>query len=123
MAEVWRFSSGVLETCCAQWKPCISTWNIAALRLGHFFFSAGGLPLSKPRFVEQVRSALARAGISTERYSGHSFRIGAATAAAEAGVLDSTIQALGRWTSSAFLTYIRTPRERLANWSSSMARV
>ena len=90
---------------------------------GAFFCSAGGLPLSKSRFVEQVRSALARAGISTERYSGHSFRIGAATAAAEAGVLDSTIQALGRWTSSAFLTYIRTPRERLANWSSSMARV
>ena len=84
---------------------------------GAFFCSAGGLPLSKSHFVEQVRSALTRAGISTEKYSGHSFWIGAATAAAEAGVPDSTIQALGRW------TYIRTPRERLSNWSSSMARV
>ena len=53
-----------------------------------------------------VRLALARAGIPTSGYFSHSFRIGAATSAAEA---DSTIQALGRWTSSAFMTYIRAP--------------
>ena len=58
---------------------------------GAFFCSAGGVPLSKSRFVELVWSALTWAGISTAGYTGHSFRIGAATAAAEAGVPDSTI--------------------------------
>ena len=36
--------------------------------------------------------------------------IGAATTAAQEGVADSVIQALGRWTSATFLGYICTPR-------------
>ena len=81
---------------------------------GPFFRCEDGVPLSKARFVDGVRSALAWAGVPSEGYSGHSFRIGAATAAARAGIQDSTIQALGRWASPAFLRYIRTPREELA---------
>ena len=52
-----------------------------------------------------------------------SFRIGAATAAAQAGVEDSVIQLLGRWSSAAFLAYIRTPREDLARYSSVISHV
>ena len=37
----------------------------------------------------------------------HSFRIGGATAASAAGIPDSTIQILGRWSSNAFKNYIR----------------
>lgn len=89
---------------------------------GAFFQSAQGVPLSKPRFVELVRAALARGGVPVGGYSGHSFRIGAATAASQAGISDSVIQALGRWASPAFLRYIRTPRERLAQLSNSIAQ-
>ena len=46
-------------------------------------------------------------------YTGHSFRIGAATPAALAGVEDSTIQLLRCWQSAAFLCYMRTPRKGL----------
>ena len=44
----------------------------------------------------------------------HSFRIGAATAAAAAGVPDHLIQYLGRWTSSAYLRYIWTSLDSIA---------
>ena len=88
---------------------------------GPFFRTDGGVPLSKARFVDGVRSALTEAGIATQGYSGHSFRIGAATAAASAGIQDSVIQQLGRWSSSAFLTYIRTPRDALASHSAALS--
>lgn len=89
---------------------------------GAFFRQSDGTPLTKTRFVDMVRLALARAGVATSGYSGHSFRIGAATAASHAGIPDSTIQALGRWASPAFLRYIRTPREQLAQYSHALAR-
>ena len=89
---------------------------------GAFFQLQSGAPLTKAKFVESVRSALTRAGIPQTGYSRHSFRIGAATVAAQAGLPDSTIQALGRWSSPAFLRYIRTPREELARYSNSLAR-
>lgn len=89
---------------------------------GPFFRLADGTPLTKARFVAKIRGALERAGIPPTRYAGHSFRIRAATAAATAGVQDSTTQALGRWSSSAFLRYIRTPREQLAQLSRTIAR-
>ena len=88
---------------------------------GPFFRTAEGLPLTKAYFVSRIRAALTRAGFRETDYSGHSFRIGAATAAAQAGVPDSVIQSLGRWSSPAFLRYIRTPREQLAQFSRTIA--
>ena len=43
------------------------------------------------------------------RYKGHSFRIGAATFAAECGFSDAQIRLMGRWQSDAFRKYIRSP--------------
>jgi hypothetical protein len=40
-------------------------------------------------------------------YAGHSLRSGGATSLAEAGVPPTTIQAMGRWSSSSFQIYIR----------------
>ncbi len=90
---------------------------------GAFFRFRDGSPLTKARFVMRVRQALTAAGVNCTLYSGHSFRIGAATAASLAGIQDSTIQALGRWSSTAFLAYIRPPRDQLAGNSYPLARV
>ena len=76
---------------------------------------------TKGQFVSEIRSILNMAGLPQHHYAGHSFRIGAATSAALAGVGDSTIQPLGRWYSAAFLQYIRMPREQLASLSSVLA--
>ena len=89
---------------------------------GPFFQFA---PMTKATFTDRVR---AEAGLCYNHFAGHSFRIGAATAAANAGQ-DSTIRTLGRWNSSAFLSYIATSREQLApslgslpnHWYHSMA--
>ena len=50
----------------------------------------------------------------------HSFRIGGASALAEAGIPDYTIQAMGRWSSDSFLRYIRTPRASLRSAQARM---
>jgi hypothetical protein len=80
-------------------------------------------PLTKPEFVAAVRKALAAIGYVDKDYAGHSFRIGAATAAANAGLEDSTIRTLGRWNSAAFLSYIRLPREQLASISKQLTSI
>ena len=70
--------------------------------------------------MSQVREALVSLGLDPQAYAWHSFRIGAATTAARAGLEDSVIQSLGRCSSGAFLRYNQTPRDRLATY---LARV
>ena len=88
---------------------------------GPLFMFEDGHPLSRDVFIGAVKKALTQAGINTSQYSGHSFRIGAATAAAKAGIGDAVIQQLGRWKSSAYTRYIRPPMGTLAAASVSMA--
>ncbi len=62
---------------------------------GPLFLFKDGRPLTRQRFVQAVRDALAKAGIQAGRYASHSFRIGAATTAAAKGIEDSIIRTLG----------------------------
>lgn len=105
--------------------PVTSMLGYLALRPdtpGPLFVFSDGATLSRPRLVQAVRQALYSAGVDTTGYSGHSFRIGAATTAARAGLSDSMIQTLGRWKSSAFTAYIRVPWQQLTTMSSVLAR-
>ena len=88
---------------------------------GPFFVMEQGEPVTKVWSVQQIRDTLTSLGLPQGDYAGHSFRIGAATSAALAGVEDSTIQALGRWKSAAFLQYVRMPRDQLAAISRRLA--
>ena len=71
-----------------------------------------GRPLSRVDLVATVQ-AVAADGLDVSRFNGHSFQIGAATTAAQVGIPDSVIQSLGRWKSSAFMTYVRTSPQQL----------
>ena len=64
-----------------------------------------------------MRSALAVLGYDEAAYAGHSFRIGAATTAAERGIEDSLIKMMGRWESSAYQLYVRASHQSLASMS------
>ena len=89
---------------------------------GPFFQNAAGATVTKPWFVKEIRARLAECGLHQSDFAGHSFRIGAATTAAMAGVEDSTIQIMGRWHSAVFLRYVRVPKGRLASLSSTLAK-
>ena len=82
-------------------------------RDGPMFMFANGDHLTRDRFVAQLRQALTAAGMDCTLYAGHSFRIGAATTASMCGIQDSLIKTFGRWESSAYMVYIRTPPSTL----------
>ena len=87
---------------------------------GPLFLLRDGRPLSRALLTSWLRGILSAAGIQGN-FSSHSFRIGAATVAARNGIPDHQIQALGRWTSSAYLLYIRTPAESLSRLSKQLS--
>ena len=89
---------------------------------GQFFRFKDGKPLTRAKFIQHVRAALTKAGLPCNDFAGHSFRIGAATTAAKAGLEDYKIRMLGRWNSAAFLVYVRTPRENLAQISTVLVK-
>lgn len=83
---------------------------------GPLFQFTSGMQLSRLTFTQSLQHALADAAVpQASAYKGHSFRIGAATTAAQAGVPAWLIKTMGRWSSDAYMVYIRTPLEmRLA---------
>ena len=58
-------------------------------------------------FCASLKSVLHKVKLDQHSYSTHNFRIGAATCASLAQLLDIHIQILGRWRSNAFKSYIR----------------
>lgn len=92
---------------------------------GPLFAMENGTPLTRSYFVSRFRSALHKIGYDDPvvcQYSGHSFRAGAASTAAAMGMKDSLIKTLGRWECSAYLIYLRLPREDLQSVSKRLAQ-
>ncbi|XP_077094312.1 uncharacterized protein LOC143746387 [Siphateles boraxobius] len=74
------------------------------------FLDESKKPVTRFWFQKHLKSVLQQSGIPAKNFSSHSFRIGAATSAAQKGLSQQQIQALGRWSSDAFQSYIRTNR-------------
>ena len=83
---------------------------------------ANGTPLTKTGLNRLVKALSHRVGIAPDRYSTHSFRIGAATTAAAAGLPDWKIRMLGRWLSDSYQVYIWTPPDQLQAVPALLAR-
>ena len=100
--------------------PIIAMLSYLKVRGSHpgpLFCWQSGSPLSKSHFVDKVRSALTTANLPADNFAGHSFRIGAATTAASAGICDSSIQSLGRWKSNAYYYISELPPN---SWQESL---
>ena len=81
---------------------------------GPLFVLQDGSYLTRQRFTELLRATLKDVGLDESKYAAHSFRIGAATSAKDAGIDDVHVKMLGRWKSNAYQLYVRTPQEKLA---------
>ena len=82
---------------------------------GPLFIFTDGKPLTRARFVAEVKAALSWAGVDSTCYSGHSFRSGAATTARNWGCDNKDVR------SSTYQVYIKTPRAQLAKVSQTLA--
>ena len=76
---------------------------------GPLFAFANASPVTRNYFCQYLGKALQWAGLDPTKYKAHSFRIGAATTAADMGMSETHIQLMGRWKSTAFRRYIRIP--------------
>ena len=93
--------------------PVVSLTNYLHLRgpgTGPLFIYQNGTPLSRSQLSSFLQTTLQSAGIPG-KFSGHSFRIGAATTAARKGLPDHLINTMGHWSSEAYLLNVRTPVE------------
>ena len=88
---------------------------------GPLFLSDDRKPLTRVAFCSEVSSLLEELGLTALHYNTHSFRIGAATSAKDAGISDVYVKKLGRWQSDAFQTYIKPPASKLASLSKQLA--
>ena len=79
--------------------------------------------LTRQLFSKFLDNILDKLHLKCDQYNTHSFRIGAATSAKEAGIDDLSIKMLGRWRSDTYQQYIRTPPEKLAQLSKTIARI
>ena len=76
-------------------------------RPGPLFLGEDGRGVERRVFAAELKATLLSCGFNTNRYTSHSFRIGAASAMAAKGASDAQIRQAGRWSSNAFLSYIR----------------
>lgn len=82
----------------------------AKLPSNPLFVDDSNRPVTRFWFQKHLKSILIQSGIQADHFSSHSFRIGAATTAAQKGLSQHQIQTLGRWSSEAFRSYIRSNR-------------
>ena len=77
------------------------------------FTSESGHVATRSWFHSHLRHVLFRSGLPPSSFSAHSFRIGAASQGGRRGLPDHTIQSLGRWSSQAYHSYIRSDVESI----------
>ena len=86
----------------------INYCQLPGVQPGPLFCHQNLEPITVFQFNTELFRCLTFCGLDTKKYKGHSFRIGAASHAADKGFSDAQIRTLGRWKSDAFKSYIRS---------------
>ena len=96
-----------LKACPVDVQSFLDYVTLRGTENGPLFINEDGFPILRSEFSKKLCSIIRLCGLDPTRYKGHSFRIGAATYAAEQGHSDTQIRHMGRWKSDAFKNYIR----------------
>lgn len=78
------------------------------------FCHSNCLPMTRYQFTAVLTKALNYVNIPPENFKSHSMRLGAATSCSLNSVPSEQIQAMGRWTSTCYKSYIRINPEMFA---------
>ena len=89
---------------------------------GPLFVLSDNTMLTRHYFASVLKDTIDKLNSDIHSYNTHSFRVGAATAAKQAGVSDIHIKTLGRWQSDAYQRYIRKSPKELASLSKQLIR-
>ena len=93
-------------------QSLLDYFHFAVYQMALFFdvvVTYDGHAVSCKLFTDYLALNFRICGLDTTKYKGHSFRIGAATFAAECGFSDAQIRSMGRWKFDAFRKYIWGP--------------
>ena len=90
---------------------------------GPLYKHKNGKCLTRQEVSRLIKKAVRKNGINPKQYSSHSFRIGAASTAAAAGISDSIIKSLGRWRSECYQRYIRINKQKLYEVPKKLVRI
>ena len=85
-------------------------------------FRLSSVAISRQNVVAILKKRIASAGLSESDFSGHSFGKGAAQHTADNGILNESIQRLGRWTTNVLKLYFTTTFETLFNLNLSFQK-
>lgn len=91
--------------------------NCTALNNSPLFLLSNGSFIHKDYLVTRTRAMIAAIGLDPASYTGHSFRVGAATQASINNMPEFHIQQLGHWKSNAYKTYVHTPIDQKVQYS------
>ena len=112
----FKHSAGKISTHTIKAHPGTHHCPVSAMRNylilrgnlpGPLFLSVNGSPILRRTFSNDLKFALKLGGLNDLRYTSHSFRIGGASYLASQGFSDLQIKQAGRWSSSAYLNYLR----------------
>jgi len=87
----------------------------------HFTGGRRDGPLRYGTITAVLKKTATRLGLKAQDFSSHSLRAGGASALARGGALPWQIQAIGRWKSDAYLSYIRS--DSFGEWTTRAAQM
>lgn len=85
-------------------------------------FAMASGSFTRQKVIDAMHRRIAALGLPAHEYLGHSFRKGAALAAAAAGILEEECMILGRWKGSAVKRYFRNHPETILTLQRRMLR-
>ncbi len=77
----------------------------------------------KQYLASRTHSLISSIGLNPANCTGHNFRVGVATQASIKHMPEFHIQQLGHWKSNIYKTYIHTPIEQIANYSTFLSHL